>query len=177
MTPMHHATGDHSQDPIETAVRARAAALVTPGVEVIDCDPALADTVDFCAAYGYSPADSANAIVVTGKSDLPVYACCLVLATHRLDVNGTVRRRLGTRKASFAPAEVTAELTGMAMGGVTPLALPADLPLWIDAAVMARERIVVGGGSRSAKVVGPPAMLLELGHAEVVEGLARPIEP
>lgn len=163
------------RDPIEDTVRTLAARLATPGVEVVDCDPALADTADFCAAYGYAPEDSANAIVVVGKSDPPVYACCVVLATTRLDVNKAVRHRLGTRKASFAPAEATAELTGMTMGGVTPLALPPDLPLWIDAAVMTRDRIVVGGGSRAAKVVGPPAMLLELPDAEVVEGLAHPI--
>ncbi|MFV0306533.1 MAG: YbaK/EbsC family protein [Desertimonas sp.] len=162
-------------DPIETAVRELAARLATPGVEVVDCDPALADTADFCAAYGYAPEDSANAIVVVGKSDPPVYACCVVLATTRLDVNKAVRRRLGTRKASFAPAGATAELTGMTMGGVTPLALPPGLPLWIDAAVTDRERVVVGGGSRSAKVVGPPAMLLELPGAEVVDGLATPL--
>jgi prolyl-tRNA editing enzyme YbaK/EbsC (Cys-tRNA(Pro) deacylase) len=165
------------RDPIETAVRVLAARLDTPGVEVIDCDPALADTAAFCAAYGYSPADSANAIVVMGKSDPPVFACCVVLATHRLHVNTIVRQRLGTRKASFAPAEATAQLTGMTMGGVTPLALPADLPLWIDAAVMERDRIVVGGGSRAAKVVGPPTMLLELPDAEVIDGLAGLIEP
>lgn len=162
-------------DPIEARVRAQAAQLTTPGVEVVDCDPALADTADFCAAYGYALADSANAIVVVGKSDPPVYACCVALATTRLDVNQAVRRRLGTRKASFAPAETTADLTGMTMGGVTPLALPPGLPLWIDAAVMERERIVVGGGSRHAKVVGPPAMLLELPDAEVVDGLAQPV--
>ena len=39
---------------------------------------------------------------------------------------------------------------------------------------MSRDRIVVGGGSRSCKVVGPPAMLLELDGAEVVEDLALP---
>lgn len=164
-------------DPIEMAVRARAAALTAPGVEVLDCDPALADTAEFCAHYGFELADSANAIVVVGKSDPPVYACCVVLATHRLDVNKAVRQRLGARKASFAPAEVTAALTGMTMGGVTPLALPPDLPLWIDAAVMTRDRILIGGGSRSAKVVGPPAMLLELADAEVVDGLASPSPP
>jgi prolyl-tRNA editing enzyme YbaK/EbsC (Cys-tRNA(Pro) deacylase) len=161
-------------DPTEARVRALAATMTTPGVEVVDCDPTLADTADFCAAYGYAMEDSANAIVVIGKSEPPVYACCVVLATTRLDVNKVVRQRLGTRKASFAPAEVTAALTGMTMGGVTPLALPAGLPLWIDAAVMARARVVVGGGSRHAKVVGPPAMLLELPSAEVVDGLAQP---
>ncbi len=63
----------------------------------------------------------------------PVYAACVVLASTRLDVNRVVRKRLGTKKASFAPPEVTAEITGMAIGGVTPFALPAGLPLWIDA--------------------------------------------
>jgi prolyl-tRNA editing enzyme YbaK/EbsC (Cys-tRNA(Pro) deacylase) len=140
--------------------------------EVMDCDPALADTAEFCAAYGYAMEDSANAIVVVGKSDPPVHAVCLVLATTRLDVNKTVRKRLGARKASFASAEDTQALTGMAIGGVTPFAMPAELRLWVDAAVMTRDRIVVGGGSRSAKVVGPPAMLLALPNTEIVEGLA-----
>ena len=162
-------------DPIEARVRAVAAALTTPDVDVIECDPALADTADFCATYGYAMDDSANAIVVVGKAEPARYACCVVLATTRLDVNAAVRRRLGTRKASFAPPELTAELTGMTMGGVTPLALPPELPLWIDAAVMTRQRVVVGGGSRAAKVIGPPAMLLELPGAEVVDGLARPV--
>jgi prolyl-tRNA editing enzyme YbaK/EbsC (Cys-tRNA(Pro) deacylase) len=103
-----------------------------------------------------------------------VYAACVVLATHRLDVNRTVRDRLGTRKASFASAEETRELTGMEIGGVTAFGLPADLPLWVDGAVMDRERIVLGGGSRSWKVVAPPSILLTLPNVAVVDGLAAP---
>ncbi len=80
------------------------------GVDVIDIDPALADTAEFCAAYGYELDDSANAIVVVGRQRNaeipPVYAACVVLASTRLDVNRVVRTRLGVRKASFAPAEV-----------------------------------------------------------------------
>ena len=161
-------------DEIERRVREIVAGI--PGADVMDCDPALADTAEFCAAYGFAMDDSANAIVVIGKASsaavAPVYAACLVLATTRLDVNRTVRKRLGTKKASFAPPDVTAELTGMTMGGVTPFGLPAGLPLWIDARVMGRERVVVGGGSRAAKVVGPPSMLLTVPGAEVVEDLA-----
>ena len=160
---------------IEQRVRATVAGI--PDVEVVDCDPALADTAEFCAAYGYDLDDSANAIVVIGRQrnpDVPpVYAACVVLASTRLDVNRVVRTRLGVRKASFAPPEVTAELTGMTMGGVTPFALPSDLPLWIDARVMERDRVVVGGGSRRAKVVGPPSMLLTIPGAEVVADLAQ----
>ena len=140
--------------------------------ELFPCDPALADTAAFCATYGFDPEDSANTIVVVGKSDPPRYAACVTLAPYRLDVNRTVRDRLGTRKASFAPAEATAALTGMQMGGVTVFGLPAGLPIWVDSRVMARERIVLGGGSRSWKVLAGPAILRALPGVEVVDGLA-----
>ena len=140
--------------------------------KLFPCDPALADTTAFCAAYGFDPEDSANTIVVIGKSDPPRYAACVTLAPYRLDVNRVVRDRMGTRKASFAPAEVTAELTGMQIGGVTVFGLPAGMPIWVDARVMARERIILGGGSRSWKVIAAPGILRSLPGMEVVGGLA-----
>jgi len=96
-----------------------------------------------------------------------------VLATTRLDVNKTVKQRLGTRKASFAPAEDTRAITGMEIGGVTIFGLPPELPIWIDGRVMARERVVLGGGSRSFKVIASPEILLRLPNAQVIEGLAN----
>jgi prolyl-tRNA editing enzyme YbaK/EbsC (Cys-tRNA(Pro) deacylase) len=162
------------------AGRARLEAALGPlGIpyELFPCDPALADTAQFCAAYGFSPDESANTIVVVGKADPRRYATCIVLATHRLDVNRAVRDRLGTRKASFASAEETRELTGMEIGGVTPFGLPGGLPVWIDADVMVRPRIILGGGSRSWKVISTPAILAALPGAEVVGGLANPFEP
>ncbi len=141
--------------------------------EIVPCDPALADTAAFCEAYGYSPDDSANTIIVVGKGETPRPVACVVLASTRLDVNGVVRKRLEVRKASFASADETMELTGMAIGGVTAFALPAELAIWIDAAVMARDRIILGGGSRSIKVLTPPATLAMLDNSTVVEGLAR----
>ncbi len=145
--------------------------------ELFPCDPALADTAAFCEAYGFSPADAANTIVVMGRADPPRYAACIVLATHRLDVNHAVRDRIGTRRASFASADETRALTGHEIGGVTAFGLPEGLPIWIDAAVMARERIVLGGGSRSWKVIAAPSILTTLPNAEVVDGLANPAPP
>lgn len=141
--------------------------------DIVPCDPALADTAAFCEAYGYSPDDSANTIIVVGKGETPRPVACVVLASTRLDVNGIVRKRLEVRKASFASAAETMELTGMEIGGVTAFALPAGLPIWVDAAVMARPRIILGGGSRSIKVLTPPATLTMLDDVTVVDGLAR----
>ena len=141
-------------------------------VELFACDPALADTAAFCVAYGFAPEDSANTILVVGKSEPPRYAACVVLAPNRLDVNRSVRSRLATRKASFAPADSTREITGMEIGGVTVFGLPPGLPILVDARVMGRERVIVGGGSRSWKVIMDPRDLLSIPGVEVVEGLA-----
>ena len=137
------------------------------------CDPDLADTAAFCETYGYAADDSANAIVVVGKSDPPIFAMCLVLADSRLDVNKVVRKRLGTRKCSFASAEQTIEMTGMQIGGVTPFGTTQPLELWIDSRVMERDNLIIGGGSRDRKLLVPPATLAAHPRAEVVEGLAK----
>jgi prolyl-tRNA editing enzyme YbaK/EbsC (Cys-tRNA(Pro) deacylase) len=156
---------------IDSRVRAALDAL---GVEytLVPCDPELADTAAFCAAYGYDPGDSANTIIVESRDKLPRNAACVLLATTKLDVNGTVRRRIG-RKTSFAGPERTMELTGMSLGGVTALGLPTELPLWIDSRVMERERVILGAGNRHWKVIAAPGFLATLPGAEVVDGLAR----
>ena len=161
---------DPGRDALEAALAGRCPH------ELFPCDPALADTAAFCAHYGFALEDSANTIVVVGKGAEPVYAACVVLATHRLDVNRVVRGRLG-RKSSFASPEETRALTGHEIGGVTVFGLPAGLPVWVDAAVMTRERIVLGGGSRSWKVIAPPSILRTLPGLEVVDGLANPAPP
>ena len=158
-------------DQVAAALDAQLAGLGVP-YEVVPCDPALADTAAFCAAYGYAPGDSANTIVVVGKSEPPRYVACVVLATTRLDVNRVVRGRLGVKRTSFASFEEARTLTGMEIGGVTVFGLPAGLPIWVDRRVMERPEVILGGGSRSWKVKAPPEILLALPGVEVVDGLA-----
>lgn len=144
-----------------------------PEVRAAPIDPELADTAAFCEEYGVEPADSANCVVIAGRrGDATRYAACVVLATTRADVNGTVRRRLDARKASFAPMEDAVTLTGMEFGGITPIGLPAPWPILVDAAVLARDVVVIGSGLRRSKIALPSAALAELPQAEVVEGLA-----
>lgn len=149
-------------------------ALDAAGVEyeIMPCDPELADTAEFCRAYGVDPAESANTILVASRRPAGHNAACVVLATTRLDVNGEVRKRLGVRKVSFAPAELTVELTGMEIGGVTVTGLPSELPVWVDEAVVRTPSVVVGAGTRSAKIRLAGADLVRLPGVDVVPGLA-----
>lgn len=140
--------------------------------EVLDCDPAFADTTAFCARYGIDPGDSANAILVATRREPKLHALCLVLATTRLDVNHAVADLLGVRKLSFASAEETAQVTGMVLGGVTPFGVPASVPLYIDARVVGRPTVIIGGGSRAKKIRVDPEVFSRLPGCRVVEGLA-----
>ena len=142
--------------------------------EVIACDPSLADTAAFCAHYGYPLDRSANTIVVASKRPPGRYAACVVLATTRLDVNKKVRDLLEVRKLSFAPADVTREVTGMMIGGVTPLALSPSIPLLVDNRVMDLDWVILGGGNRSSKIKVDPEVLLDMPATQVVQNLAFP---
>lgn len=158
------------QDPTERAVL-DAVAATGADHEILEIDPDLADTAAFCEAYGYDPATSGNCILVASRDEPPVVAACVVLATTKLDVNKRVRKLLGVRKLSFASADLTREVTGMEIGGVTPFALPAGLPLYVDARIAALDRVLVGGGSRRLKLDVAPAALTAVG-GEFVEDLA-----
>lgn len=142
--------------------------------EVLACDPELADTAEFCAHYGFALDESANTILVASKKVEPQrVAACVALGTTRLDVNRQVTSLLGVKRASFADPELTIALTDMMIGGVTAIGIESA-PVYIDAEVMNRSRVVMGGGNRSSKVVLDPRELLRLPGVQVVTDLATP---
>ena len=141
--------------------------------EVMDCDPKLADTIVFCKEYGIDLSDSVNAIMVKTKTGELKYTVCALLATTKLDINKTIRKKLGARRVSFADIEETARLTVMEIGGVTPLALPNTLSLWVDSKVMKRNSVVLGGGNRSSKIKVSPKIFNYTPNTEIVDGLAN----
>lgn len=146
-----------------------AARRLDPDVEAIWIDPDLADTTTFCARYGHAMEESGNCILVRSKTGDLRYATCVVQATRRLDLNRRSRLLVGARKASFASADETVQRTGMLPGGVTPLLLPDDLPVFVDTPIMALERVILGGGGRRLKLRLRPAVLASLEQVTVAE--------
>ena len=137
--------------------------------ETLECAPELADTAEFCAHYGISADEACNAILVAVKTTPRRYLACLVRADTKLDVNRKVATIAATKKLSFASSEETAELTGMLIGGVTVAGLPPEIPIYVDARVMERSRIIIGGGNRSSKARVAPSELLKLPNASVAD--------
>lgn len=143
------------------------------GVQATAIDPELADTAAFCQRYGVAPEASANCVVIAGRRGGETrYAAAMVLAIHRVDVNGALRRALDVRKASFAAMADAVAATGMEYGGITPLGLPADWPIYLSEQVVTAGTVVIGSGLRRSKLRLDGPLLAELPGAELVPGLS-----
>ncbi|GAB1822006.1 YbaK/EbsC family protein [Herbidospora sp. RD11066] len=122
-------------------------------LKVAPIDPDLADTAAFCEKYDVALEDSANCVIVAAKRGGETrYAAVMILATHRADINGIVRRHLDARKISFASMDDAVSLTGMEYGGITPIGLPEGWPVLVDENVTRRDFIVIGSGLRRSKL-------------------------
>ncbi len=139
--------------------------------EVVEIDPDFADTAAFCEKYGFPPEQSANTIIVASKKKPRQYSASVVRATQRLDVNHCVKQLMGNTRVSFANAVETAELTGMMIGGVTVLALPEGIPVYVDPGLMKCDYVILGGGSRSSKIKVSPDVLTRIPGAQITDGL------
>ena len=80
---------------------------------------------------------------------------------------------MGNARVSFAGSQETAGLTGMTIGGVTVLALPPEMPVYVDPGLMGFDYIILGGGGRSTKIKVSPEVLTHIPGATVVDGLTN----
>lgn len=143
-------------------------------IGVVEIDPAISDTAATQEAYGLDARQLVNCVLVAGKRDgVERIAAALVPASKRADVNGFVRRRLDVRKASFLPVETAVQASGMEYGGITPIGLPAEWPLLLDADAAEEPLVVIGSGVRRSKLLVPGSVLAALPGAEVSAALAR----
>lgn len=139
-------------------------------------DPDIADTATLVEESGYPLQQCANCVIVAGRrGGEERVAAVVVLAHTRADVNGVVRKLLDVRKLSFMSQDDAVSRTGMEYGGISPLGLPADWPIYVDAAVAASGVVMIGSGVRRSKLELPGALLATLPGAQVVDGLARPV--
>ena len=132
------------------------------------------DTAALCEATGLAPEASVNCVVVAGaRAGDQRVAACLVRADTRADVNNVVRRLLDVRKASFLSMDRAVEETGMEYGGITPLGLPEDWRVLVDATTVDIPVAIIGSGVRRSKLILEGRLLGELPRAEVTTGLGR----
>jgi prolyl-tRNA editing enzyme YbaK/EbsC (Cys-tRNA(Pro) deacylase) len=142
-------------------------------VGVVAIDPALSETAATVDVYGVPWEAGANCVVVMGKREgQERTAACVVRGDTRADVNNRVKRILDVRKCSFLDHDRAVAESGMAYGGITPVGVPQEWRLLVDARVPDIELVLIGSGIRGSKLILPGRLLAELPGAEVVEDLA-----
>jgi prolyl-tRNA editing enzyme YbaK/EbsC (Cys-tRNA(Pro) deacylase) len=142
-------------------------------VGVVPIDPELSETQATVEVYGVPREAGANCVVVMGKREgQERTAACVVRGDTRADVNNRVKRILDVRKCSFLDHDRAVAESGMEYGGITPIGLPADWRILVDARVPETQLVLIGSGIRGSKLILPGRLLAELPGAEVVDDLA-----
>ena len=60
----------------------------------------------------------------------------------------------------------------MMIGGITPFALPSNIPIYIDKKIQNLENVIFGSGDRSSKVNISPEIFSKIQNAEFIEDLS-----
>ena len=117
--------------------------------------------LEAAAFLGVDPEQMFKTIVaIRPEGGKPVLA--LVPAPAQLDLKA-LGRLLGGRKLQVSTQAQAEKLTGLQVGGISPLALLAKgFAIVIDESALAFERVYVSGGQRGLNLSLPPKSLLEL---------------
>jgi prolyl-tRNA editing enzyme YbaK/EbsC (Cys-tRNA(Pro) deacylase) len=136
-------------------------------------DPALADTAAYVAAYHVPIEASVNCVVIAGaRGGRERIAAACIRADTRADVNRVMRRLIDVRTCSFMPMDAAVAGSGMESGGITPIGLPIDWPVYLDARVADVPTALIGSGIRGSKLLLPGELLCRLPGATVTDGFA-----
>jgi len=166
-----------SEHPEMMAPSTAAAIALIPEALTFAIDPDDADTATLTSKLDLPLTASGNAVLITGfRAGEPRHCCCMTPADRRVDVNHTVKQTLDVRKCSFASMDEAVSASGMEYGGITPIGLPIDWPVWLDSYLADVDWILIGSGIRASKLIVPGASLLRLPGARLVDALTIPVD-
>ena len=166
-----------AQHPEMMAASTAAAIALIPEAQIFEIDPGDADTATLTSKFGLPLTASGNAVLITGfRGGEPRHCCAMAPADRRVDVNHAVKHTLDVRKCSFASMEEAVEASGMEYGGITPIGLPGEWPVWLDSFIADLDWVLIGSGVRTSKLLVPGDSLLRLPGAQLVDALTIPIE-
>lgn len=80
------------------------------------------------------------------------FAMVLVAGPTQVDWK-RLRKHLGQSRLTMATAEEVLALTTYPIGAVSPLGLPAPLPVYVDDSVLAEAEISIGSGVRGTTII------------------------
>lgn len=127
-------------------------------------------TVELAAqAAGVEPARIAKTLSLRDDE-----GCMLVVVAGDAKVDNTAYRRRFNRKARMLTADEALAMTGHAVGGVCPFALPEGVTVWLDESLRRFSSVFPACGSSNSAIELSPVELAELsgsaGWVDVCKG-------
>jgi len=142
-------------------------------ISVAEIDPHFMGGKDLCEQYNIPEEMGVNCVVVEGvRGEEKNYAACLLPVTcKKADFNGVIRKFLNVRRVSLASLDFVLQETGMEYGSVTPVGLPEDWKILVDASILQKERIICGSGLQKSKLSFSGKLFLEFPNVFVLDNM------
>jgi len=93
------------------------------------------------------------------------YLVALVPGSKRVPFKKLARLR-GAKRAFMADSATAERLSGYLIGGISPFAMTRELPLVIDAELLAFDRVAINGGKRGLMLIMKPSDILKATGAQ-----------
>ncbi|MBR2788980.1 MAG: hypothetical protein IKD94_07430 [Erysipelotrichaceae bacterium] len=143
-------------------------------IRVAQINPEYADGQSLSEQYDIPYEMELNCLLVEGRrKDNISYAALIVPYGYRANMNAKVRNPLDAKEVRFADLDYVTKVTGMEYGSITPIGLPEDWKILVDASVFDQENVIVGGGLTKSKLLLPSALFKDLPNCIVVDGLKK----
>lgn len=123
-------------------------------------------TADLAAqALGVEPAQIAKTLVFLADGQPLLVVTC---GDKKIDAK-KLAKVVGVKKIRFADAEAVAEATGFPPGGVSPIGLVHDIPLYLDQSLWQFAIVYAAAGTANSALPVSPDRLCEITGAKIID--------
>lgn len=134
------------------------------GVELYQYNEPVRSVAEAVEVSGLEKSQFIKSICLKHKSE-GNFVIAIILAGSRVDKK-KLQEGVAPKRWRMATPDEILEMIGFPAGGVPPVCLPDDLPVYVDPRVLTRDFVVGGGGTQSSLLKLPSKFILESGAKE-----------
>ncbi len=143
-------------------------------IKVAQIEPEYADGEALHDRYDVPYEMELNCLIVkASRGETVKYAAVVVPYGKGANMNSKVRNPLDVKEVRLADLDYVTKKTGMEYGSITPIGLPEDWQILVDASILKQENVIIGGGKVISKIMMPSRLFCEMKNCTIVEGLAK----
>lgn len=136
-----------------------------PDLKIILFDQSTHTSELAAQALGVTPAQIAKTLVFVADAEPLLVVTCgdKKINTKKLS------KAVGAKKVRFADAEMVMNSTGFPPGGVSPIGMVSDIPLYLDQSLWDYEVVYAAAGTANSALPVSPDRLCEITGAQVID--------